>query len=86
VKEAPAMAGLPNYFERAADALWLAMAAPCPAEENIQVEEALRLNSLALAEERSTLAKRGNIPPHRNVAGVGLEPIGLQGWISPLRH
>lgn len=80
------MTGLPNYFERAADALWLAMAAPNPAEEDIHLEEALRLNSVALAKERAKLARRSLNRSHPNPAGGGLELIEPQAWMSPRRH
>lgn len=47
-----------NYFEQAADALQRALSAQAD-EQAVWIEEALRLNRVALAEERARLAKTG---------------------------
>ena len=80
------MTALPTYFDRAADALWLAMVAPNPTEESIHLDEALRLNSIALENERAKLAGKGFGPLRRNAGGGDPAPIGLQAWASLRRH
>ena len=50
------MAETPDYFEQAAEALQRAMKAATLDEQGRMLEEALRLNRLALAHERAKLA------------------------------
>ena len=53
------MTGELDYFELAADALRRAMTASNAAEQGSLLEEAVRFNRLALAEERAKLALMG---------------------------
>jgi len=53
----------PRYFEKAADALRQAMTATSLGEEALLLEEALRLNRLALAVERAKLSRIGGSAP-----------------------
>lgn len=57
------VAGERTYFEAAADALERAMRAPHVGEQAMWLDEALRLDRLALAEEKAKLASLGAGPP-----------------------
>lgn len=59
-----------SLFERAAEALQRAMNARSAPEQALMLEEALRLNRLALIDERYRLAKIGR-PPRRAGPGTG---------------
>ena len=61
------VAGERTYFEQAADALRRAMRATHIGEQSVLLEEALRLNRLALAEERTRI---GPIPPTNDGAAT----------------
>jgi hypothetical protein len=52
-----------SYFDRAADALSRALEATEPGEQALLLDQALRLNRLALAEERQRLADIRSSPP-----------------------
>jgi hypothetical protein len=51
------------YFEQAADALSRAMLATRIGEQSVLLDEALRLNRLALVKEKAKLAPAASEPP-----------------------
>lgn len=82
--------GQASLFERAADALRQALDATDFGEEALLLEEAIRLNRLALEEERAKLAEREGASPRSinqlwsrpNSSGTSSETVNRTSVIS----